>query len=689
METKNPTTIEKPVRFMCDAELLIEAAAASEAGAGEKKALPTFTMLGYTGAAVNVGYRFPVVFDLSSMKVRETVPIMIEHGRSYAKSVSQQVFGHTVAVENDGKKLRAKGVVSGIGADVDHVLALQRNGFPLQASVGLGGGNLVYVDEGETIELNGRKFKGPILAAKNTQLREISVLPLGADGDTETRIAATAATENHMDEENEAGNGTLTAGGTTETPKPKAKTTPEPAPLRSADEILAERAAAHELVAAIEGIDGITPALCAQAIREKWSVDKTKLKVLEAGYAKGGIGAPNVIVRDTSATETALVAGACLTLGMDETLIKRPFKKGQKVVQLTDKDLEAGLRYQGMGIKELLRICAQMEGKSVPTVFGDGEETMQASFSTVSLPSIMENVLNKSALASYEAAELIAPQLCAQNSTKDFKEVSKVRLLGTGNWEKVQETGELQHGKLSDQKFTNQLETYGQIIMLDRKMVLNDDLNQLAYLAQQMGIAAAATIEDTFFKLLLSNPSNFFSVGNGNYISGSTTSLTATDPIGALSQGRAAFRKIKVGPGTAAKDKKSVNIRPTLLVVPVELETQADALMTSAQIFVDGNSSAKAAPSDNPMRNAFKVLSAPQLSDTTIHANATATNWWLFANPALVAAFEMIWLNNKRTPTIERIEPSPNYLGMGFRGFIDFGVKEQDPRGALLSKGAA
>ncbi|MBL9150300.1 MAG: hypothetical protein JNM94_16545 [Phycisphaerae bacterium] len=688
METKNPTTIEKAVRFMCDAELLIEAAAAGEAGAGEKKALPTFTMLGYTGAAVNVGYRFPVVFDLSSMKVRETVPIMLEHGRSYAKSVSQQVFGHTVAVENDGKRLRAKGVVSGIGADVDHVLALQKNGFPLQASVGLGGGNIVYVDEGETIELNGRKFKGPVLVAKNTQLREISVLPLGADGDTETRIAATAATENHMDEKkDEAGDGTLKAGGTTEAPKPKAN--PDPAPPRSADEIFAERAAAHELIASIEGIEGITPAICAQAIREKWSVDKTKLKVLEAGHAKGGIGAPNVIVRDTTATETALLAGVCLTLGMDEKLIKRPHKKGQKVTQLTDKDLEAGLRYEGIGLKELLRVCAQMEGKSVPSVFGDGEETMQASFSTVSLPSIMENVLNKVALASYEAAELVAPQLCKEESTTDFKEISRVRLLGTGNWDKVQETGELTHGKLDNQKFTNQLETYGQIIMLDRKIILSDDLGQLVYLSQQMGIAAAATIEDTFFKLLLSNPNNLFHAGNGNALTGPETNLGGSDPIGALSKARAAFRKIKVGPGTAAKDQKSVNIRPTILLVPVELETQADAIMTSAQVVVDGNTAGTKVASDNPLRNAFKVLSAPQLSDVAIHANATALAWWLFANPELVAAFQMLFLNNKRTPTIERVQSAPNFLGMGFRGYIDFAVKEQDPRGALLSKGAA
>jgi len=54
-----------------------------------------------------------------------------------------------------------------------------------------------------------------------------------------------------------------------------------------------------------------------------------------------------------------------------------------------------------------------------------------------------------------------------------------------------------------------------------------------------------------------------------------------------------------------------------------------------------------------------------------------------------VPAFELVFLNGRRTPTIERIETAPNTLGMGFRGYIDVGVKEQDPRGAVKVKGEA
>ena len=50
---------------------------------------------------------------------------------------------------------------------------------------------------------------------------------------------------------------------------------------------------------------------------------------------------------------------------------------------------------------------------------------------------------------------------------------------------------------------------------------------------------------------------------------------------------------------------------------------------------------------------------------------------------------EIVFLNGRRAPVIERVDAPPNTLGMGFRGYIDVGVKEQDPRGAVKVKGEA
>ncbi|EMI44155.1 hypothetical protein [Rhodopirellula sp. SWK7] len=52
-------------------------------------------------------------------------------------------------------------------------------------------------------------------------------------------------------------------------------------------------------------------------------------------------------------------------------------------------------------------------------------------------------------------------------------------------------------------------------------------------------------------------------------------------------------------------------------------------------------------------------------------------------------AFEIVFLNGRRTPVIERVEMPPNMLGMGFRSYIDFGVNSQDHRAAVKVTGEA
>ena len=44
----------------------------------------------------------------------------------------------------------------------------------------------------------------------------------------------------------------------------------------------------------------------------------------------------------------------------------------------------------------------------MPRVFGDGKDTIRAGFSTISLPGILENVMNKTLLAAYETTQIAA-----------------------------------------------------------------------------------------------------------------------------------------------------------------------------------------------------------------------------------------------------------------------------------------
>jgi hypothetical protein len=122
-----------------------------------------------------------------------------------------------------------------------------------------------------------------------------------------------------------------------------------------------------------------------------------------------------------------------------------------------------------------------------------------------------------------------------------------------------------------------------------------------------------------------------------------------------LTVAKTTFRKQKAGPGNKAKDQKPINIRPEFLVVPVEIETDAELLMGSAQLMIDAQGTPTKIPVDNPHRNKYRVISTPHLSDS-YYQGASGSAWYLFANPNVLPAFEIVFLNGRRTPVIERVE---------------------------------
>jgi hypothetical protein len=372
-------------------------------------------------------------------------------------------------------------------------------------------------------------------------------------------------------------------------------------------------------------------------------------------------------------SQRILEAAACMSVGISEQSL---------LASYGERTLEAAHPIRRIGMKELVAECARLEGYDVPRVFGDGTATIRAGFSTFSLPGILENVMNKTMLAAYENTPIAAFDLCSIGAVSDFKEVSRYRLLGTGGFEQVAADGELKHGKLSEQKYSNKADTYGQILMLTRHDIINDDLSAFMDIPRQMGRSGAEVIDHLFFSLLLSNPNNFFGTGNSNYLSGADTVFGPDS----LTVAKTTFRKQKAGPGTSPQDQKPINIRPEYLVVPVEIETDAELLMGSAQLMIDASGTKTKIPVDNPHRNKYRIISAPHLSDS-YYTGSSGKAWYLFANPNVLSAFEIVFLNGRRVPVIERIEAQPNMLGMGFRSYLDVGVKEQDPRAAVKIKG--
>src|SRR6056297_1225342 len=653
--------VPSSLRIVCDDAATITLAAAEPLVEGDDKpALRKFSMTAYTGGAMRLGgWPYPVVVDLAGMRVtRKSRPILKDHDRG-------SIVGHTDDITITDKSLQVAGVISGVGATAQEVIATSENGFPWQASLGASADKVVFIPEGKTAKANGRDHQGPVYIARKSTLGEVSFVALGADDNTEARVAATSLESGDESLEEEFTDEELEAMINDEIKIPD----PQPKLQSPVSRLRSEMAAESRRIAGIRELCAEKhPDIEADAIEQGWSLTKTELAVLRSERPK----APDQTHHSPRYNREILEAAACLSVGIEVKTLLASY--GEKTLNAADP-----LRH--IGLRELVAECARSEGIDVPRVFGDGTATIRAGFSSMSLPSIMENVMNKTLLAAYQNTPIAAFDLCSVGTVTDFKEVARYRLLGTGGFEQVAADGELKHGKLSDQKYSNKADTYGQILTLTRHDIINDDLSAFMDIPRQMGRSGAESIDDLFFTLLLKN-AGFFSSSNANLLQGADTKFGPD----ALTVAKTTFRKQKAGPGGKPKDQKPINIRPEYLVVPVELETEAELLMGSAQLMIDAQGSPTKIPVDNPHRNKYRIISTPHLSDS-YYQGASAAAWYLFANPNVLPAFEIVFLNGRRTPIIERVEMPPNTLGMGFRSYIDFGVNSQDHRAAVKVAG--
>ncbi|MEX1016022.1 MAG: Mu-like prophage major head subunit gpT family protein [Phycisphaeraceae bacterium] len=659
--------------------------AAQDEEGGSSNSLPRFSMVAYTGDAMRLrGWRHPVVVDLASLDVSaQSRPIRLGHS-------ARDGVGHTERIAIEDGKLIAEGTISRDTPAAKEVVASSRNGFPWQASIGAGAQRVELVRPGRRVEVNGRSFEGPIYVAYEAALGEISFVDLGADTATSARIAAENKETDEMDfnewleakefdseqlseaqteslkaafeaeQTKGAGDGTEPDKGTDATPASRSDTT-EPANV--AEQMRAEAAAESKRIAGIRDVcAGKHNDIEAKAIEEGWDTTRTELEVLRASRPQApmaGIG------HDRQPDRNALVATACMAGGMGEERLLAGF--GEQTLDKVD-------RLAGLGFQEFCELAA---GQRLPRYHGDASGWLQAAFSTMTLPGILSNVANKMLLDGFNYVEDAWRRICKIGSVRDFKQHTRYRLTGDMKYQKVGPDGELKHGELGEESFTQQAETHGLMFSLTRTDIINDDLGAFAAVPQMLGMGAAEAIAEAVFSLLLSNPGSFFSANNNNLKIGADTALS----IDSLTAAEQMFLE------QTKPNGRPLAVSPSVLLVPPALNVLAHQLMNATQVN-ETTTTNKAKPANNPHAGKYGVVNSAYLSNATFTGNSNKA-WYLLADPNRLPALEVAFLNGRQRPTVERADADFNTLGVQFRGYIDFGVKEQDHRGAVKMKGEA
>jgi len=661
--------------------------AAGEAG----KQTPRFNMVAYTGGVMRIaGFPHPVVVDLEGLAIdRQDIPVRLDHN-------PRQGVGHTQRVVIEGGQVIAEGLISRDTSWARDVAKSGVNGFPWQASIGAAVVDAEFVPNGQQVTVNGRTFDGPLHVVREAVLKEISFVDSGADTATSARIAANSKEQTFMD-------GTDTTTTTQDQASTNASNTEAPAPDTNAPETdtrvppseaslpEAEQTAAtpatlnasadddpvtqmrQRMAAETRRVEAIRkacggkhPDIEAQAIEEGWDETKVELHVLRASRPQ----VPAISTRHHNSSPQVFEAVALMASGLPNSQIEAHY---------TEPVLEAADKLRGVGIQEF---CELASGQRLPRFRRDATGWLQAAFSTASLPGILSNIANKMLLEGYNYVEDAWRRIAKIASVNDFKEHTRYRMTGSFQFQQVGPDGELKHGQLGEQQFGQKADTHGIMFALTRQMIINDDMGAFTDIPRQIGMGAAEAIADAVWGLWLSNPVQadgkaFFHADHANYAAGADTALT----VDGLTDAEARFAK------QTKPNGKPLGIGANTLLVPTALKVPAELLMKSLQLN-ETTTANKGKPAANPHVGKFDVVSSVYLSNATF-TGASDKAWYLLADPNRLPAIEVAFLNGVDRPTVEKTDADFNTLGVQFRGYIDFGVREQDYRGALKMKGEA
>lgn len=670
---------------------LVCAVQVAQAEEGDK--LPTIEMLAYTGGAINQAWSVEqVVVDVAGVSVAaEAIPFLLSHDPS-------RIVGHgSVEILPASGRIKASGILSGAGPDAEEVKASSKNGFPWQASIGGEVLRAEYVEKGAKVKVNGKNHVGPLVVAREVELREISFVSLGADKNTSAKVAASSVSdgggsamkpefkqwleaegftpEDYSEKQLAKLEASWKAETATAEPQDdgdaggkaiKAATSDAVASLRTA--VVAESKRIADIQAACTKDGTRYPSIEAKAIDEGWTLEATKLAVLEAHYSaatpkapSGGGDSFNARVIEAAFVQAAPTSDA-------RSKLEKQFK---------DEELQAAHdRYHGrIGLQEMLLEAAWQggfDGRVFPKTETGRNSLLRAAFSVIQVPGILSNTANKFVRIGFEAIESTWRAISAIGNVSDFKTRTTYSLTGDLTYDVLHNGGKITHGTLGEESYTNRAKTYAKMLQISRQDIINDDMDALTRAPVRLGRGAALKLNEIFWAAFLNNAA-IFSSGNANLLEGTTYALTAG--IGALNGANLMF-KDQLDP-----DGNPLGIMPRILLVPNELETIALQLMNSNLLNLDGQFDPSERGSTNVFAGRYRVAVSSYLT--------SATNWYLIADPMDLPLIETVFLNGQESPTVETAEAQFDELGIQMRGYHDFGVAYQEYRAGVKVTGLA
>ncbi|MBO6759281.1 MAG: Clp protease ClpP [Roseibium sp.] len=454
---------------------------------------------------------------------------------------------------------------------------------------------------------------------------------------------------------------------------PSAPSAPEiPTPPPAADQAAIDAARLEAQTQERDRVNGIYAAVrsanlqsdvAEELVRQGVSLNDARAKIIDK------IADMNADDETVNATRTRVTLD-----GVDK------FKEGAAKALMAKAEIEGGERneFSSMSLMELGRESLNVRNLRPPNVTRMELAGMYfvptmagGMHSTSDFGEILANVANKSMLRGFTEANETFQQWTSTGTLSDFKPAKRVGLNAFGALTEVPAGAEYTYGTIGEHAESVVLATYGKLFSITRQAIVNDDLSAFTRIPGRMGRAAIRTVGNLVYAVVTGNPTmadgtELFHADHGNLAASGGAPSGAT-----INAGITAMAKQKDRDGQT----EGSNITPRYILLPHALRETVLQVLNSEY---DPSKTTRAA---NTVRGAVEPI-----MDARLDA-ASATGWYLAADPNAADTIEVSYLDGMQTPTLEQQE-GWKIDGSEFKVRIDAGVKALAWEGLYKNAGA-
>ena len=625
------------------------------------------------------------VLLMSGAEVPETKQLVLLDAHSRYETAN--VIGSVREIRISGDQMIGRAYYSS-APEAESPWIKTREGHLTDYSIGYRVDEAVWVPEGQTATISGRVFTGPVQVATRWTPRELSAVPIGADQNAKARREIdhklkTIKEESNMDPKIRA---MLEAKGLPATAteeqaiaflermEVKTENNPDNDQERAAQEEKIRKEAKGEELERIREIDALCQRYeCADMAREliisgKDVIDAQRA-ILDAVMERSkkqnpGASGAEFIVAEKDKFRAAAEHGLILRAGMK-----------------VDSPAPGADELRGFTLVEIARECLRMSG--LPHR-GDVKSMVGRAMTSSDFPNILANLATKSMQQGWDDAQETWPIWTGEGSVSDFKTYYDNALSEFDDLEEIKDAGEIKLGGFTEKTpETYKIASYGKKFKVTRVMIINDDLNALTAMPAKRTEAANRKIGDIVYAVI---------TGNGTMGDGVAIFSTASTRLNDATSGYLSAPGIAniaegirvMGTHKDLAGKRRLNIRPQFFVAPKALEGTSEIFFRSDK-YSDNDTvatdSSFASTRVNPYSgNYLTRVYEPRLDDDSESA------WYLMGPKGRTV--KVVFLNGRRGPILEMIQPGFSVEGFEYAVVIDAGAYATDYRGMYRNEGA-